>query len=93
MEDAETLLQIDNVTENEKAILIDIIEAGHNLLDRIDEAAQAVNRDAVQSSDQVIQDTVCLLYTSCSKVTESISGLPVSPRADRPVLFTMIASG
>ncbi|MFQ9799256.1 MAG: hypothetical protein ACLR23_10355 [Clostridia bacterium] len=73
MEDAETLLQIDNVTENEKAILIDIIEAGHNLLDRIDEAAQAVNRDAVQSSDQVIQDTVTL--EDKERLTEALEDL------------------
>ncbi|MFR5072939.1 MAG: hypothetical protein ACLTDS_12765, partial [Bianqueaceae bacterium] len=72
MEDAETLLR-SIMTENEKAILIDIIEAGHNLLDRIDEAAQAVNRDAVQSSDQVIQDTVTL--EDKERLTEALEDL------------------
>lgn len=60
IKDAEALAETDNVTAGEKAILEDIVAKGQELLDRINEAADAAASEAVKDADDITVDSVVL---------------------------------
>lgn len=58
LEDLNTRLEDENLTQQEKEILQNLVEEGQALLDQIQQAAQAAQDEAIQKVDGITPDTV-----------------------------------
>ena len=58
LDDLNTRLEDENLTDEEKKIIQDLIDDAQDLLDKIDEAEQAVNTENIQQAQDITADNV-----------------------------------